>query len=208
MRIAPPGGGGGGGSGEGGGAGASGGASMATSKAVAGMIATFIAGGLIGAAVMHSPAPRPIIAGAAVTSRAPASAPPAASALPVDDGLDLVEAATATPAPVSASAPLVPRPASAPTEDASSAAAERALLDAARIALASGEPERAIDVVDRHAREYPHGRLAEEREAIAVRALVKVGRYDEARTRAARFQSLYPRSVAAPAVSGAIRSIP
>jgi len=204
KRIVPPDGGGG----SGGDGGAPGGASMATTRAVAGMIATFIAGGVIGAAAMRPAPPTLGIAGTLPTTHTLPSPPSAASTPLAGDNLDRDLAQPASAAAVSAAAAPAPRPSPAATEDARGAAAERALLDAARIALASNEADRALEAVERHARDYPYGRLAEEREAIAVRALVKGGRYDEARTRGARFQLLYPRSVAAPAVSAAIRSIP
>lgn len=200
LRALPPEGSDPGGSGPGAASGAAPGASIATSKAIAGMIATFVFGGLLGAAVMRVPTP-------VAPSVAPSAAPQPVVATPPASAVSVSEPAAPAITAAAPSSP-APKPASEPTDDGRSVAAERALLDAARIALASGEPTQALDVVARHAREYPRGRLAEEREAIAVRALVKAGRYDEARSRAERFQSVYPRSVAAPAVSAAIHSIP
>ncbi len=198
QRVAGPGGGDGGG-------GSSAASSMATSKAVAGMIATFVVGGLVGAAVMQgAPARLPTMNVATPTASVlePASVPSAAA--PARELAAPLASAVHEAPTTSAVAPA----AKAPSGDARSAAAERALVDAARIALASGEPSQALDIVARHVRDYPQGRLVEEREAIAIRSLVKAGRHDEARERAARFQVRYPRSVAAPAVSAAIRSIP
>lgn len=194
QRVAGSGGGGSGGEGPGA-------ATMATSKAVAGMIATFVVGGLVGAAVMHA-APAGVVVATSVASVAEASAPSVAAPTP-EPPTPLASAAIE--APVASAASLA---AKVPSGDARGAAAERALVDAARIALASGEPSQALDIVERHVRDYPQGRLVEEREAIAIRALVKASRYDEARERAARFQARYARSVAAPAVSAALRSIP
>jgi hypothetical protein len=191
QRVAGSGGGGSGG-------GEQGAATMATSKAVAGMIATFVVGGLVGAAVMHG---APASAVVATSMASEASAPSAAAPLEAPAPL----ASAAIEAPITSAASVAAKP---PSGDARGAAAERALVDAARIALASGEPSQALDIVERHVRDYPQGRLVEEREAIAIRALVKAGRYDEARERGARFQARYARSVAAPAVSAALRSIP
>jgi hypothetical protein len=78
--------------------------------------------------------------------------------------------------------------------------AERSLLDAARSAISRGEPSEALAAVQRHEKEYPHGLLSEEREALAIRALVMLHRVDEARTRAARFKQQFPNSLAQAAI--------
>lgn len=81
---------------------------------------------------------------------------------------------------------------------------ERDLVERARMALARGDATAALDAIDRHAKEFPNGRLAEEREALAVQALVAASRTDSARARAARFRERFPRSVFLPAVESAI----
>jgi hypothetical protein len=68
----------------------------------------------------------------------------------------------------------------------SSLFAERKLLDDARAALTAEEPERALALLTEHASRFARPQLAEEREAIAVQALASLGRYEEARARAAR----------------------
>lgn len=73
-------------------------------------------------------------------------------------------------------------------------AAERGLLDAARVALASGAPDEAVKLAERHRREFPSGMLVEEREAIATKALVDAHRYAEARVRGAAFERRFPQS--------------
>jgi hypothetical protein len=50
--------------------------------------------------------------------------------------------------------------------------------------------------------------LGEEREAIAIQALVLVGRYAEARDRAALFEASSPDSLFRPAVEASLASIP
>jgi hypothetical protein len=62
--------------------------------------------------------------------------------------------------------------------------------------------------LERHEREYPKPILGEEREALMVEALVRAGRYDEARVRAAAFRRATPGSLFLSAVDAAIRSIP
>jgi hypothetical protein len=62
--------------------------------------------------------------------------------------------------------------------------------------------------VNKHAARFPAGKLTEEREAIAVQALVVLHRTEEARARAARFQQRYPGSVLAPSVAAALETAP
>jgi hypothetical protein len=82
------------------------------------------------------------------------------------------------------------------------------LLDVARTALANGESAPALAAVVKHEKEYPNGALVEEREALAIKALVLGGRYDEARTRGARYQRSFPNGLMQPAVESALRTIP
>ena len=70
-------------------------------------------------------------------------------------------------------------------------AAEVATLDAARAALGDA-PARALRLADEHASRFPSAMLAAERELIAIDALVRLGRRDEARTRAARLRTRQP----------------
>jgi outer membrane protein assembly factor BamD (BamD/ComL family) len=60
-------------------------------------------------------------------------------------------------------------------------------------ALASA-PSSALAQCDEHARLYPHGSLADDREVIAIDALVRLGRRDDAEARAARFRAVHPGS--------------
>jgi hypothetical protein len=87
-------------------------------------------------------------------------------------------------------------------------AAERTLLDVARAALSRGEAASAVEAAQRHAAEFPSGQLAEEREAILIRALIQAGDVDDARARAARFHVRYPASIFGRAIDSAIASIP
>ena len=85
-------------------------------------------------------------------------------------------------------------------------ARERAILDVARTAVGPGDGAHALDAVERHQRDFPHGQLVEEREAIAIQALARLGRADEAWTRASRFHRRYPHSVLIPVVDAAVES--
>ncbi|CAN92523.1 hypothetical protein sce2364 [Sorangium cellulosum So ce56] len=108
------------------------------------------------------------------------------------------EAPRPPPSALRREAPPSPRPA-APALEATAAAdgddlvRESNLVDASRAALAQ-DPGAALAALERHQAEFPKGRLAEEREFIAIRALVRLGRADEARARAAAFFARYPSS--------------
>ena len=84
-----------------------------------------------------------------------------------------------------------PSPAAAPPSDRPT---EIELLRAARRNIATS-PARALDIVGEHQERFPRGALAQEREALAVEALVRVGRRAEARRRAERFLQRHPDSV-------------
>jgi hypothetical protein len=87
-------------------------------------------------------------------------------------------------------------------------AAESAILDVARAAIARGEPDQALAAIERHASSFPRGVLREEREALAVKALVLAGRGEEARARAAAFRARYPASFFLPALESSLRNLP
>ncbi len=102
-------------------------------------------------------------------------------------------------------------PSSAPSSAATGAgqlSEEQAILDIGRIALGRGDGEGALAALTKHEKRFPQGLLAEEREAILVRALILVQRYDEARARGERFRRRYPGSVLVPAVDAALGAIP
>jgi hypothetical protein len=77
---------------------------------------------------------------------------------------------------------------------------EFSLLEQAQRALRS-DPQRALDLTDRDIQLYPTGPLAQEREVIAIEALVQRGRRDEARARAARFFEAFPGSAHGPRIA-------
>jgi len=83
-------------------------------------------------------------------------------------------------------------PKSAPTAR-TAAVPEDALLEQARRALGS-DPRRALSLAREHETTYPGGVLAQEREVIAIEALRRLGRTDEAERRRERFERLFPQS--------------
>jgi hypothetical protein len=107
------------------------------------------------------------------------------------------------PAPPAASEdaprlPDAPRAASAPSlaarDPAPDLAAEIALLDRAREALAAGEPARALAVLERYDREMPAGRLAPEAAYVRIEALLAAGDRAGADAAGRRFLAANPTS--------------
>jgi hypothetical protein len=198
---------GGGGGGDHGGAptaGAPSASSAAPWLAKAAYVAAGIVAGASGHAIVASrgvPAPAPVAA-VTIASAAP-SATTVASASVADDAgaaLDVRDLPDERPRPsTSVAAKAATRPASS-----TRSAEERADLDVARAALARGRVEACLEALERHARTYGEGQLAEEREVLMVQALASAGRKAEAAERARRFQKKYPTSLFGPAVSQAI----
>jgi hypothetical protein len=81
---------------------------------------------------------------------------------------------------------------------------ERALLDLARENAAHGEPALVLEQVERHRQQFPKGRLGEEREALAIRALLALGHTEQARARAELFHATYPSSFLTPVIEAAL----
>ncbi len=72
---------------------------------------------------------------------------------------------------------------------------ERSLLESAQAALAHENPTEALATVTRHAVEFPKSDLAEERDALRIRALAKLGQCEEARAATGRFVIVFPGSL-------------
>ncbi len=140
--------------------------------------------------------------------RSPASPPPAIVA-PIAIARPEATASTLTPAPVLAPAPAIapapapapvpaPRrahavapPRSAPSSAPDPLVAESELVLQARRALRAGRTSDALDRLDEARSRFPNGALAQERDALAVEALARAGRGDEAAERAAAFLRAY-----------------
>lgn len=105
----------------------------------------------------------------------------------------------------SRSAPAVRAPAVKPPmpEPGPNVAGEIALLDEAQRALISGNPERALQLLDQHARAFPRGTLIEERTAARVIALCALGRATAARAESAAYLRRFPSSPLAERVRAA-----
>ncbi|HZL16793.1 MAG TPA: hypothetical protein VFG23_03490 [Polyangia bacterium] len=77
-------------------------------------------------------------------------------------------------------------------------AAELGLLQRAQSDYASHDFPDALVLVGEHARRFPNGRMAEERDALRVRSLANMGRGDEARHALADFAKHFPHSALLP----------
>ena len=127
------------------------------------------------------------------------AAPPAATSIAAIDVSSLPSVSAASPSgrPTTGTASARPRDADL--------SAERAIIERARSALARGDGDGALVAVARHEREFTKGQLVEEREVIAVQALVTVGRIQQAAERGARFRKSFPNSLLLPIVDEALR---
>ena len=77
---------------------------------------------------------------------------------------------------------------------------ELATLDSARKAVARGEYRGALQQLANHERRFPSSELAEERDALRVRALKGAGLSDQANRAAKGFESRHPNSVLVPSL--------
>lgn len=122
---------------------------------------------------------------ASIATASPSMEPPAVEATPVE--------ATAEPLPPVDRA-VSPRSISTPTPTASAREPEATLLSRAHDALLHGDPATALAITQQHARLYPNGLLTQERERIAIEALMAEGDKQRARARANAFYKSYPDS--------------
>lgn len=190
------------GAGVGAAASASGGAETAATGKAAGalsaglkakLVVAAIAGavGALGGAATHAALTAP------KKTPAPASSTSARAVLPLP-----VTVASAAPPVQAPSAEAAPPPApsvSAPSRTSGSSAAtlraERLLLERATTALVRNDATSALAALREHARRFPRGELAEEREVLLVRALRASGQSDAANERAQDFKRQFPSSL-------------
>jgi hypothetical protein len=164
---------------------------------------TGLGAGATATIALRAPAPRIVYVDRPVAP--PAPSPAIVAKAPVAPTADVAPdvASEGVSRPRASAARAVPVPSSF-----SSLPAERAILDGARTALGQNDGARAIALTDEHARRFPHPQLGEEREAIAIQALVIAGRYDDARERARQFRAASPDSLFLPVVEASLASIP
>jgi hypothetical protein len=134
---------------------------------------------------------------------APGGAPPAGDVLAAPEGLpapdEVKRSANEVERASRGAASARPRIARSPTPAAasmeSSLAAELAMLQRARRALAAENGALALGIVEELDERFPKGLLLEERTATRVLSLCKLARVDAARREALRFLERYPASV-------------
>jgi hypothetical protein len=133
---------------------------------------------------------------AAHRARAPVDAPAADRQLPIPGLASEMAASDRSPEapPVALPHAITPKPARAPS-GAHPFTGEIELLERAHLAYARRDFSVALALVREHARRFPRGPLAEEREALRVESLVGLGLTDEARRLAAAYAARFPRSV-------------
>ena len=82
---------------------------------------------------------------------------------------------------------------------------EASQLERAMDSLRNGDPGRALSLCNEDAIKYPRGVLAQERELVAIEALVRLGRAPEAKARARELMKHYPDSLFIPRVRRMVR---
>jgi hypothetical protein len=130
----------------------------------------------------------PVVIAAALPSAEPPSPSPPVSEPPAPDPAQGPEMHALRRQPPQA------RPARGAVQPSlSDPAAELELLRRARGQLASA-PQRALDTTDQHRTQYRNGVFAQEREAIAIEALIRLGKHAQVQRRVSAFHSHYPNS--------------
>ena len=137
--------------------------------------------------------PSPSLSASAAEVPSPVSPPPPPSAIASSSAwTPSPRPAQLRALPSSSSPPVVAAP---PTVvEATPSESEGSMMARGQVALAQHAPAEALAITAAHAREYPHGNLVEDRERIAIEALVRLGRWEEARARRDQFLRTYPRT--------------
>jgi hypothetical protein len=179
---------------------------VVSGKLLAIATAIWLAGGVTGALLYSAlrPVPQP------PTRVVYVERPPAIDARPAPTGLGSAASAGLS-SQIAKALPSAPQPRPGASSGASARASgggselarERALLDLARSAASRSEPATALAFADRHRASFPYGRLSEEREALAIRALLALGQRDQARVRAVAFRTTFPGSFLLPMLDSA-----
>jgi hypothetical protein len=151
-----------------------------------------LGGLLVAGGVYLSTRPAPPTPGTTPASPAVREPPsPATEIAPAPVAPDTASSTATEPSGSAQGAPSTTRPATGAARP--SLVPEDQLLERARRALAS-DPNRALSLTREHARTYPSGVLAQEREVIAIEALRRLGRGSEADARRGTFEQRYPQS--------------
>lgn len=190
----------------------SGGGGSSIARPLGPMVATFLVGGALGAAGMYAAMralPSVEAARVVYVDRVVAATPPPANAAVVPSvAASNSSEALRLPSARSTRSAAVPLSESSPTSTLSRLNAERILLDAARGAIEREDGLAALAALEQHERKYPSGVLVQEREAMAIRALVMLGRTTDAMARARRFRARFPDSALLPSIDSIVQALP
>lgn len=166
------------------------------------LVASFVIGGIVGAGVFSVLRP-PRVERLYLEQPPPIEPVAVARTVPQPEPVALP-----TPTiPSSKSPALLPVPGAA-VERKASLAEQQALLDVARVAYARGDYPQTLQTLATHSRRFPKSVLAEEREALQIKALAASDRLSDARERALRFQDRYPQSLLLPSIKDSVGAIP
>jgi len=169
------------------------------------LMASFMVGGIVGAGAYGAlRAPRVervyVERPAAVVQAPVPSVAPASSAAP---------APSVAPESAPSSRAATPTPSTSVASDRlASLAEQQALLDVARAAFARGDYAATLKTLTIHAKRFSKSVLAEEREALQIKALAASGRMPEARALAASFRTRHPQSLLSPSIIDSVGTIP
>ncbi len=108
------------------------------------------------------------------------------------------------PAPVLIRTPAVPHPTALPPARATPAPSQAEMLQEAWADLSRGEASQALDLAARDEALHADGALSEERAALRIVALAKLGRMAEASQANAVFAATYPNSIHRSAIAHAL----
>lgn len=166
-----------------------GGAPVAAASSIAGKI---IVGALLvavggGAGLWfgrRDASPPPSVPAAPLAAIVPPVAAPAPVLVPAASPTQPAVMKKAPPSPSKIAEPTPPKPVDTIDE-------ELALLQSAMTATS---PEESLALVEQHVARFPKSTLEQEREVLAIKALVTLTRTDDARTRAAKFRERWPTS--------------
>jgi len=158
------------------------------------LVVATIAGavGAIGGAATHAALTTPEKTPAPAVTTSPRVVPPAPVTIPSAAPPEEVPSAELALPPVPPSALAPSRPSGT---SAANLRAERLLLERATTALVRRDSASALAALREHARKFPRGELAEEREVLLVRALRAAGESDAADQRAKDFKRQFPSSL-------------
>jgi hypothetical protein len=164
-------------------------------KLVASVVFAAVIGGAVGAGGhAYFATPQPAAVAPAVPGDPTPKSVPAPSPLTEPAAESPAKTARSAPAPSADATPSAPRTEER-TQSAGSLRAERLLIETASAALVRGDSKSAIAALRQHARSYPKGALAEEREVLLVKALAASGDDAAAEKRAKEFKKKFPGSM-------------